>query len=148
MIDLENEFYGAVATINSILDRVLNLELALRNNVTALNQRIVDDTNQVFTTVNQELAIVSGDLNSKINNLNADVANLQRQINNLPPPTQTPNNPGSALDVYYNISRRIDNLEYVKVANLTVDNNIWRRNFRVINATFERIKSNNNCYCK
>lgn len=148
VIDLENDFYNSVNTINSILGRVTNLEIALQNNVTALNQKIVDDTNAVFATVNDELRIVAGDLNNKINQLNGDVANLQSQINNIPFPTPAPNNPGSALDVYYNVTRRIDNLEYVKISNLTVDNNIWRRNFRVINATFERIKTNNNCLCK
>ncbi len=151
VIDLENEFYGSLSRITTILTRLDNLEIALQNNVTALNQRIVEETNAVSTILNQELFIVSGDLNNKINNLNADVGNLQSQINNInynPYPTPPPSNPGSALDVYYNVTRRIDNLEYVKISNLTVDNNIWRRNFRVINSTFERIKSNNNCLCK
>lgn len=129
--------------------RVTNLETYLARNVSALNTKIVDEARATYDLSVTDLIIVRDNLNSRVNDVNTEVNKIKATLNNNGNTGNTGNgNPGAVMDVYYNITRRIDSLEYGRIANLTADNNIWRRNFRVVNATFEKIKQNNNCLCK
>ncbi|ODM91750.1 Cadherin-23 [Orchesella cincta] len=184
-------------TYDAILERVVNLEYDLVNNITKLEKRISDDVAYVFTEIDAVRARVStlesneiaddfafGDLSFQVSNLEKNlkgnttqlsnqisneiiglntvlsdyIASVNRDLNSridkvqASIPSTSPGNPtpfppttqvGSAMDVYYNLTRRIDNLEFGKISNLSADNNIWRQNFRVVNATFEKLKKNN-----
>ncbi|CAL8140083.1 unnamed protein product [Orchesella dallaii] len=130
-----NEFADDMA-LSDLSTRVKNAETNLKGNATQLS-------NQIFS----EVASLNTILSDYITNVNRDLtARIDKVVASIPPSTPggtTPIGTGSAMDVYYNLTRRIDNLEFGKISNLSADNNIWRQNFRVVNTTFEKLKKGN-----
>lgn len=92
------------------------------------------------------IAKINTDIDSLRNQMTNEIADLRRdlefKINNIP--TGGGGGDGTkAMEVYLNLTQRINNLENGKIQSLFTDNNLWRQNFKIVNATFAKMKKSN-----
>lgn len=133
--DLQKQLGDLEVTVNSKLDstdgstgsipdRLSKVETYLFENMVGITNKLTIDLTTTSDTLHQEIS----DTRTYIDN----------QIQALTP-TETGGN-GNSEQVYTNITSRLDDLEYRKVQTLINENNVWRKNFEVVNKTFSKLK--------
>ncbi|CAL8111428.1 unnamed protein product [Orchesella dallaii] len=114
---------------NGVAQRVANLEYYLPSNISMLNTKIDNDVYALRASLSDDIATLRRELELKINSI---------------PSTGGGDGGAKATEVYFNLTSRINNLESGKIQMLITDNNLWRSNFRVVNATFAKLRKSNN----
>ncbi|CAL8110995.1 unnamed protein product [Orchesella dallaii] len=105
--------------------RVTNLETHLYGNVTAVTNKLSSDLAATSTSLQQEMNGVRIYVDDRLAKL---------------PAGGTGGEESAALDVYRNLTGRLDVLENFKVQTLIDENNVWRKNFEVVNRTFTKLR--------
>lgn len=116
---------GGSGTDPLVLLRLSNLETYLPANVSMLMEKIDGDLDVLRIQMRQEIANLRKDLELKIDSIPAGGGG---------------GDGGKAMEVYLNLTSRINLLENGKIQGLMTDNNLWRQNFKVVNSTFARLK--------
>lgn len=121
---------GGSGDNGAILQRISDLEYYLSGNITFLMNKIDTDVGNLRNQLSGEISTAKQELNYKIDNLpqGGGGGTDEAKINEL----------------YYNLTSRIDSLENGKIKTLITDNGLWRQNFRVVNATFAKLRKSTN----
>lgn len=117
---------GGGAGDSELSNRVVNVENYLYGNMTMMTNRLNTDLAYARTTLSQNIT---------------DTRNyLEGRIAMLPTTVGSGGGGGNSQEVYTNITSRLNNLENYKVQTLIDENNVWRKNFEVVNRTFSKLK--------
>lgn len=124
-------------TNNTLLDRIITLE----GNTGDITMRVSNFESYLPGNVTLLMDKINNDVSSAQSQLSGDLGTLRNELEAKISSIPTGGNGGTqVMDVYLNLTQRINGLENGKIQHLIVDNNLWRQNFRVVNATFAKLK--------
>lgn len=114
---------GSGANSNELSNRVINVENYLYGNMTTVTNRLSNDFALTRATLSKNITDTRNYLDGRINVLQASSGGGT-----------------TGGEVFSNITKRLDSLEFDKVKTLIEENNVWKKNFEVVNKTFSKLK--------
>lgn len=105
-----------------------------------LSSRVSSVENYLYQNVTTTTNKLSNDLASSSIDLRAEISNTRAYIDQRLDSLSSSGGSGSGFPVYQNITMRLDDLEFQKVRLLQEENDVWRRNFEVVNKTFSKMR--------